>query len=167
MWYQEHLRESTGGVKQSLFGLVKTARSAKSAEHPGLPASPHANSIALSVLVTIEMFNALNALSEEESLLTFTPRNNPYLLWSICLSMLLHFAVLYIPALAAIFGVTPLTTSDWLKVVCLSAPVIPLEEALKWVQRRGLPGRLSRAKAIGARGLNARKHSYTQLKEKP
>jgi len=46
--------------------------------------------------VTIEMFNAVNALSEKESLLRFPPWRNPYLLAALALSFAQHFAILYI-----------------------------------------------------------------------
>jgi Ca2+ transporting ATPase len=52
--------------------------------------------VALSILVTIEMCNALNALSEKESLLRFPPWRNPYLLGALALSFAQHFAILYI-----------------------------------------------------------------------
>jgi len=51
-------------------------------------------------LVLIEMFNAMNALSETESLLTQPLWANMYLVGAIVLSMVLHFAILYIPALS-------------------------------------------------------------------
>lgn len=62
--------------------------------------SKRATTISLSVLVTIEMFNALNSLSENESLLTLPPWVNPYLCGAIALSMALHFMILYVPFLA-------------------------------------------------------------------
>ena len=56
-----------------------------------------ATTISLSILVTIEMFNAMNSLSENESLLTLPLWSNKYLVLSIILSMVLHFAILYVP----------------------------------------------------------------------
>ena len=57
--------------------------------------------MSLSILVTVEMFNAMNSLSENESLLRFPVWKNPFLVASILLSMLLHFGILYIPFLTA------------------------------------------------------------------
>jgi P-type Ca2+ transporter type 2C len=59
-----------------------------------------ASTLSLSVLVVIEMANALNALSEDNSLLVMPPWVNPYLILAICGSMIAHFAILYIPFLA-------------------------------------------------------------------
>lgn len=56
-----------------------------------------ATTMSLSVLVTIEMFNATNSLSENESLLTLPIWKNIYLVLSIILSMVLHFMILYVP----------------------------------------------------------------------
>lgn len=62
--------------------------------------SKRATTVSLSVLVTIEMANALNSLSENESLLTLRPWDNLYLCGAILLSMSLHFMILYVPFFA-------------------------------------------------------------------
>lgn len=62
--------------------------------------SRRATTVSLSILVTIEMANALNSLSENESLLTLPPWANPYLCGAVVLSMSLHFMILYVPFLA-------------------------------------------------------------------
>lgn len=56
-----------------------------------------ATTMSLSILVTIEMFNAMNSLSENESLLTLPLWVNPILVLAITLSMVLHFIILYVP----------------------------------------------------------------------
>lgn len=56
-----------------------------------------ATTMSLSILVVVEMFNAMNSLSENESLLRLPVWRNPYLVAAVTLSMLLHFAILYIP----------------------------------------------------------------------
>merc|ERR1712032_1740614 len=78
-----------------------------------------ASTLSLSVLVTIEMFNALNALSEDCSLLVVHPLVNPYLLMAMALSFALHFVILYVPFLAGIFQTVPLTWNDWIGVCVL------------------------------------------------
>ena len=56
-----------------------------------------ATTMSLSILVTVEMFNAMNSLSENESLLRLPVWKNPFLVGAIALSMALHVAILYIP----------------------------------------------------------------------
>jgi Ca2+ transporting ATPase len=91
--------------------------------------------MSLSILVVIEMFNACNSLSENESLLSLPLWANPYLIVAIAVSMVLHFAILYVPFLATLFGVTPLSWAEWKAVIVISAPVVLIDEVLKFVTR--------------------------------
>jgi Ca2+-transporting ATPase len=95
-----------------------------------------ASTLSLSVLVTIEMFNALNAVSEDGSLLTIPPWVNPYLLLAMGSSFFFHFLILYVPAMATVFSISPHNTIDWILVFLFSFPVIILDEILKYVGRR-------------------------------
>ena len=104
-----------------------------------------ASTMSLSVLVTIEMFNALNALSEDGSLLQMPPWKNPWLLLAMAVSFGLHFVILYVPVLAQVFSIVPLTWNDWMVVLAFSFPVILIDEALKLV------GRYRQAAALEAR----------------
>merc|ERR1711964_111728 len=91
--------------------------------------------VSLSILVAIEMFNALNAVSENQSILTTPPWKNMWLIGAILLSFGQHFAILYTP-LAGIFDVRPMTWDEWIHVIGISFPVIVLDEVLKFVARR-------------------------------
>jgi len=110
-----------------------------------------ASTMSLSVLVAIEMFNALNAISEDGSLLTMPPWVNPWLLLAMAVSFGLHFVILYVPFLADIFSIVPLTVNDWIVVTAFSFPVILIDEGLKAVgrarQRAELAARMTAAKS--------------------
>lgn len=97
---------------------------------------PHAMTMALSVLVTIEMLNAMNSLSENQSLITMPPWSNMWLIGSMALSFSLHFVILYVEVLSAVFQVTPLSGEEWLTVMKFSIPVVLLDETLKFVARK-------------------------------
>ncbi|ROW14713.1 hypothetical protein VPNG_03761 [Cytospora leucostoma] len=94
-----------------------------------------ASTVSLSILVVIEMFNAVNALSSSESLLTLPLWDNMMLVYAITLSMVLHFALLYTPFLQTLFSILPLNWAEWQAVILISAPVILIDEVLKFVER--------------------------------
>merc|ERR1719273_2681746 len=115
--------------------------------------SPEPMTMALSILVTIEMCNAINAISENQSLVAMPPWINPLLLGAMALSFGLHFVILYVDVMAVVFQVTPLTIAQWMTVMKFSLPVILLDEGLKWVARnyqdgKGLKNNLSELAAI-------------------
>lgn len=56
-----------------------------------------ATTVSLSILVVVEMANAMNSLSQGESLLSLPIWANMYLVGAIALSMALHFMILYVP----------------------------------------------------------------------
>ena len=86
--------------------------------------SKAASTVSLSILVVIEMFNAMNALSSSESLLTMPLWRNMMLVYAIALSMALHFILLYTPMLQGLFNILPLNLTEWKAVVYISAPVV-------------------------------------------
>jgi Ca2+-transporting ATPase len=90
-----------------------------------------ASTLSLSVLVVIEMLNALNAISEDNSLLTMSPFVNPYLLLAIAGSIGLHVMIVYVPIFAKIFSISAMNTNDWILVFAFSTPVIFVDEILK------------------------------------
>ncbi|GJV36653.1 calcium-transporting ATPase 1, endoplasmic reticulum-type-like protein isoform X1, partial [Tanacetum coccineum] len=73
-----------------------------------------AMTLSLYILVAIEMFNSLNELLEDESLLTMPPWVNPWLLLAM---------------------IVPLSLNEWLLVLAVALPVIFIDEILKIVGR--------------------------------
>jgi len=102
--------------------------------------APEAMTMALSILVTIEMLNALNSVSENQSLVLMPPWCNMWLLGAMALSFSLHFMILYIDFLNVVFNITPLSIEQWMTVLKFSMPVILMDEALKWVARNYADG---------------------------
>lgn len=97
-----------------------------------------ASTLSLSVLVMIEMFNAFNAISENQSLLSTGIMINPYLVVGVISTILLHCVILYIPSLNFLFSTMPLDFNDWFLVVAFSFPVIIIDEILKVFSRQRL-----------------------------
>lgn len=106
-----------------------------------------ASTLSLSVLVVIEMLNALNALSEDNSLLVIHPFVNPWLILAIIASIGSHMFILYVPVMNSIFSIAPLNAAEWELVIAFSVPVILVDEVLKFFGRimneRELKKRLS------------------------
>jgi Ca2+ transporting ATPase len=96
---------------------------------------PRPSTVSLSILVTIEMFNTFNALSENQSLLTVYPWDNIWVVLAVALSMFLHCGILYIGFFRSIFKTAALNSEEWMAVILISFPVIVLDEILKAVTR--------------------------------
>merc|ERR1712226_1797816 len=81
------------------------------------------------------MTNALNSVSENQSLFTMPPWVNPYLLGAMALSFSLHFVILYVDFLNVVFNISALSFDQWIVVLKFSLPVLLMDEALKFVAR--------------------------------
>eukprot|EP00049_Salpingoeca_infusionum_P000349 m.39301 g.39301 ORF g.39301 m.39301 type:complete len:1162 (-) comp10296_c0_seq1:231-3716(-) len=95
----------------------------------------HSMTMALSILVVIELLNALNSVSEDQSLLVMPPWRNWLLIGADLLSLALHFMILYVPFMASLFQLVPLSWNEWQWVLVFSVPVIFLDEILKLIAR--------------------------------
>ncbi|KAJ1503307.1 hypothetical protein HMI54_014676 [Coelomomyces lativittatus] len=91
--------------------------------------------MSLSILVMIEMLNAMNSVSENASLLTMPFWRNGYLVVAIILSFLLHLLILYVPFFSTLFNIVPLNFQEWIAVTVISLPVIFIDEILKFFSR--------------------------------
>merc|ERR1712223_468068 len=96
---------------------------------------PHPMTMALSVLVVIELLNALNSVSENQSIVRMPPWLNIWLMGAFFLSLGLHFMILYVPPFSTIFQVTDLNAEEWICVLKFSVPVMLIDEALKYIAR--------------------------------
>ena len=84
--------------------------------------------------------NAMNALSEDNSLVQMPPWRNPWLLVAMVVSLGLHAVILYVPLLADIFSIVPLSLNECLLVLAYSLPVILLDEVCVCVWMCGCVG---------------------------
>jgi P-type Ca2+ transporter type 2C len=99
------------------------------------PALASPQTLSLSVLVTMEMLKALSAVSLDNSIFRVPPWKNPWLIGGVTLPFSIHLAVVYFPFLNKVFGVSAMSQDDWVTVLQWAAPILVLEEALKFVGR--------------------------------
>ncbi len=98
----------------------------------------HAQTMAFTTLTLFQMFNVVNARSDERSAFDrlFT---NAWLWGAIALSVALQVSVVHVPFLQRAFGTVGLGARDWALCVAVASSVLWLSEAVKrvWSARRG------------------------------
>src|SRR5215216_2132073 len=95
---------------------------------------PHARTMAFITLMLFQLFNVLNARSDERSAFHGLFRN-AWLWGAVLLSLLLQFLVVYAPFLQPAFGTVALSPSNWLICTAVASSVLWLREASKLVVR--------------------------------
>ena len=98
---------------------------------------PHWQSIVFTVLTLSQMAHVLAIRSERESLFTIGLFSNRPLLLAVLLTFGLQLALLYVPALSAIFHTAPLSPAELTACILLSALVLVAVEIEKLLVRRG------------------------------
>jgi Ca2+-transporting ATPase len=94
----------------------------------------YAQTMAFTTLVLLQMFNVLNARSDERSAFArlFT---NPWLWTALGVSLLLQVVVIYAPFLQRAFGTVRLSPQDWAFCAAIASSVLWLREISKLVRR--------------------------------
>ena len=95
----------------------------------------YAQTMAFTTLVLAQLFNALNARSDDRSAFA-RPLPNRWLWGALALSLALHPLVLYLPALRRAFGTVPLGAADWVRCLAAASVVLVAREAVKLLGRR-------------------------------
>ena len=94
----------------------------------------HAQSMAFTTLMMFQVFNVLNARSDEHS--AFQGLFSNRWLWSaLAVSVLLHVAVIHVPFLQVAFSTQALTFVEWLQCTVVASSVLWLRELSKYVSR--------------------------------
>jgi P-type Ca2+ transporter type 2C len=94
----------------------------------------YAHTMAFTTLMLFQMFNVLNARSDELSAFVHLFANR--WLWAALIgSVVLQVAVVYVPFLQNAFGTSPLSARDWLFCVAVASSVLWLREASKVMTR--------------------------------
>jgi Ca2+-transporting ATPase len=95
---------------------------------------PYAQTMAFTTLMLFQVFNVINARSDERSAFAhlFT---NGWLWAAVGVSLALQVAVVYVPFLQRAFGTVWLSGGDWLRCMVVASSVLWLREASKLVTR--------------------------------
>ena len=94
----------------------------------------YAQTMAFTTLVLFSLFNVFNSRSDTESAFSGL-FSNAWLWGAVLLSLLLQFAVTYIPFLQQAFSTVSLSLSDWLLCTAVASSVLWLRELSKFVAR--------------------------------
>ncbi len=95
----------------------------------------HARTMAFTTLVFFQLFNVLNARSDDQSVLRGIFRN--HWLWAaIAFSLVLHVIIIYVPFLQEAFDTVGLSLLDWLICAAVASSVLWLRELSKLASRR-------------------------------
>jgi Ca2+-transporting ATPase len=90
--------------------------------------------MAFTTLVMFQLFNALNARSDDRSAFEGLFQNG-WLWAAIGLSLLLHVAVIYMPFVQEAFSTVSLSAGDWLLCAAAASSVLWLRELNKLLAR--------------------------------
>jgi P-type Ca2+ transporter type 2C len=94
----------------------------------------HAQTMTFTTLMLFQMFNVLNARSDEQSAFVHLFMNG-WLWAAIGASVALQVVVVYLPFLQRAFGTSPLSGGDWVFCVTVASSVLWLREASKVIAR--------------------------------
>jgi Ca2+-transporting ATPase len=95
----------------------------------------YAQTMTFNTLVLFSLFNVFNARSDERSAFAGL-FSNRWLWGAVLLSLLLQFAVIYLPFLQQAFATVPLSAGDWLFCTAVASSVLWLRELSKLLRRR-------------------------------
>src|SRR5262249_53548332 len=104
----------------------------------------HAQTMAFTTLMLFQIFNVLNARSDERSAFVGL-FSNAWLWAAMTLSIALQVAVVYVPVLQQAFGTVSLSVDDWLLCLAIASTVLWGREGDKWLRRVVTTRRLARS----------------------
>jgi Ca2+-transporting ATPase len=98
----------------------------------------YGQTMAFTTLMSFQIFNVLNARSDERSALVHAFRN-AWLWAAIAAAVGMQVLVVYVPFLQSAFGTTSLSASDWIFCIAIASSVLWLREGSKAMIRRRRP----------------------------
>ncbi|UYN84594.1 MAG: HAD-IC family P-type ATPase [Microcella sp.] len=95
----------------------------------------HARTLALTLVVCLNFFQAGSSRAEHRSLFTLNPVSNPFLLLTAVGSLALHAAAMWWGPSASILSLAPLSLAEWALCFALGSTVLVIVELEKFVRR--------------------------------
>jgi Ca2+-transporting ATPase len=95
-----------------------------------------ARTIAVTVMVFFQFFQAWNSRSELQSVFRTNLFSNPFLFFGMIAAFGAHLAVIYVPSLQWLFRTEPIALTEWLRILGISVTVIIVVEIDKLLRRR-------------------------------
>jgi len=94
-------------------------------------AGVHGRAIAFSLLALSPLFHAFNCRSARASIFKLRPVLPLTLVGAVVVSAGIHLTAVVVPALRPVFRTFPMSGSEWMILLALSASIIPVIELLK------------------------------------
>ncbi|MDO9590964.1 MAG: cation transporting ATPase C-terminal domain-containing protein, partial [Microcella sp.] len=95
----------------------------------------HARTLALTLVVCLNFFQAGSSRAEHRSLFSISPVSNPFLLFTAAGSLLLQAGAMWWGPSASILGLSPLTVTEWAVCFALGSTVLVIVEVEKLARR--------------------------------
>lgn len=97
----------------------------------------HWQTMAFTVLTMSQLAHVMAIRSDKVSTFSLGLFSNRYLAMAVCASVILQIAIIYVPALNAIFKTQPLTLNELIICFALSSVIFIAVEIEKWLVRKG------------------------------
>jgi Ca2+-transporting ATPase len=105
-------------------------------------------------LVLMEFFKAYAYRSDHQHVL-YKPLANRWLNLAIAWELALLVAIIYVPLFRRAFGVVPLGPAEWAFIVFWAHTILPVLEAAKWLERKGVFGADTETKPLESNSVAA------------
>lgn len=94
-----------------------------------------ARTLVLTLLVLFNFFVAMSARSQNKLIIQLNPLDNKFLLLASIVALFIHAGGMYLPALAGVLGMAPLSLSQWGLCLAVSLSVLVFSEGDKLIRQ--------------------------------
>jgi Ca2+-transporting ATPase len=124
------------GAHAFVFGLLMAGIALATQAWAWRAGLPQWQTLVFTTLCFMQLGHVLAIRSERTSLLRLGLGTNRPLLGAVILTVLLQLAVIYVPALSALFGTVPLTAAELAGTFAAGGVILAVVEVEKWLRRQ-------------------------------